>query len=721
MGKKGEGSIVQKISVAFGAVAVVGLLLAVCFFPMIDANESSADGNSSMDGYYATLDLSEQKDTYMFVMGYEAFPQGRGVATIGIKGITAEATFVLDNSCIKSLTYNSASDAGDYKAFTLKGYASSEDGKKENYLNQTCSISVVDGNKTYSVNVFLSDGSVPVPGTDPEPVVCDYVVSGTPSNPDVWVPHTFNSNNNSNDFSIKYSNTLIDSAKSYTVSDVKVLVEGREVGMSSATVRSPVSGADYVVIDFNGWVSYSDSNGRSYPLEISVMLVSGESAVEFSVFLGNNKYWNEMDTTSAVKPTMRLFFNENARFENTELIMLNGISSVSAIQYNIPGITITCDEDGSQSNGGLSLLRVVADWNNVINNIYEVTVVSGSTSYSFDLYVNKCSVQPSTAYDYDFVGVTTTDHGRIDWNIGEKDSLTIRAQIPSMTSGMSITGMLMIGTDVRALSEFIDYEIVDSNVEEKYVVFTLYNKSLSIPSDNYRITLTQGNTGAGGTIDLNVIVEYDNITTIDNEGRCTISDWNITDVDTLRVRINGLSERSQDIRVMPEVYKDGQRVSDYSSLFSLYSVYFSEGYILVSVDQADALSEGSYKFVFKDYNNTFNYELSFDVVETSNTPDGADYSLTCVASQNGANTRLTTSIQKNNSALDLSDAKLLVIAKYQGGIVVNFYTSPSIVNGVGSDVIEVSTLNLREVIIEIVNGFQQGNPEYFGYCSYTVS
>jgi hypothetical protein len=371
-------------------------------------------------------------------------------------------------------------------------------------------------------------------------------------------------------------------------------------------------------------------------------------------------------------------------------------------------------ESSSISNGGFSLLRVIVDWNQVVNGIYPVTVNPGPSAFSFNLDVNKCSMQPSDEYDYSFVGVTTIDHGKVDWNADEKDQLTIKAQLPRMASSVSITGMLTVGTMVYPLADFVDYEVIQNNVEEKYVIFTLSNKSLSISSDKYRISL-----GNVGTIDLNVILDYGKVTTVDSEGCCSVPDWNKSDEDTMRVRINGLPELSQDIRVIPSVFKDGVRVTDYSAMLTMYAVYFREGYILLSVDSGSELAEGSYRFEFTNAGN--NYDLEFNVVDgNGGSGNTADYSMNCEARQNGANTHLTVSIQKGISGTDLSDVKLLVIAKYQGGIVVNFYTSPTMENGVGTDHIEVTTMNLKEVIVELVDGFQNGNPEYYGVCSYSI-
>ena len=101
-------------------------------------------------------------------------------------------------------------------------------------------------------------------------------------------------------------------------------------------------------------------------------------------------------------------------------------------------------------------------------------------------------------------------------------------------------------------------------------------------------------------------------------------------------------------------------------------------------------------------------------------PTDEGYVLKYNVTQVDANTRLNLNITKTDSAPVLTDAKLLVIVKYQGGVVINVYSNPQLVNGCGEDVIEVSSLNLTEVFVEVVDGFQHGSPVFYGYCVYQV-
>ena len=99
-------------------------------------------------------------------------------------------------------------------------------------------------------------------------------------------------------------------------------------------------------------------------------------------------------------------------------------------------------------------------------------------------------------------------------------------------------------------------------------------------------------------------------------------------------------------------------------------------------------------------------------------PADGSYVLEYEATKVNANIRLDLTITKTETAPALTDAKLLVIVKYQGGIVVNVYSSPQLTNGCGKDVIEVSALNVTEVIVEMVDGFQHDTPVFYGYCVY---
>ena len=675
--------------------------------------------------YYATLDLSVQKDSYVFAIPYENFPAGKGATpvTVGIKGVsgtgTAFTSTVESNQAINlgAIVYASDSDQGDYKAFNMRSANSTS---KAEWLNKSFPMTITDGGNTYNVSVFLYDGKVAIPGTDPEPepepVVCDYEVSGTTTCSDVWVPHTF-ATNRIQQFSIKYTNELIDSTKVYSVDSIKVLFGGNSTILASAEVRNSVTGTDYVVIDYNGYVSSHDNDtGEDYPAEIRVRLISNESdVVEFSVFIASPKYWTEVDVTSIENETVEFFYGDSPNMR----VMLKGFSSVDEIRYDIPGVVVSKVDDGSIINGGVALIRFAVDWDNVVNGKYAITVNSSSSEYVFYIDVNRCFNLSTTEYDYYFVGVTNRDHGKMEWNVDEKDSLIVKAQFPRLTGDPTISATLAIGTNLYDMRDFVDFEVLEKNVDEKYLVFRMSNKALSIPSSLYTLAVLSGTSGAGGMIDLEVVIGgYDTVVTLDNNQCGVAPDWNLSDNDSMKVKITGLPELDADTRIVPTLYKDGVRISDYSSYLTLYSVYFRAGYILLSVNAGSELDEGSYKFVFTKGGN--NYELSFLAVTGDAGDINAEYTLQCTAEQNEANTHLTVNIQKGATGSSLTEAKLLVIVKYQGGIVVNFYTTPQIAGSTGIDHIEVSTLNLIQVVIELVDGFQTGNPVYYGACSYSV-
>ena len=113
--------------------------------------------------------------------------------------------------------------------------------------------------------------------------------------------------------------------------------------------------------------------------------------------------------------------------------------------------------------------------------------------------------------------------------------------------------------------------------------------------------------------------------------------------------------------------------------------------------------------------------LTLNIVEHAPSPqEDREYVLEYEYKSVGANTHLDVNITKTSGAHTLEQAKLLVIAKYEGGIVINVYTSPILNNGCGTDVVEVSSFQLVEVILELVDGFQSSTPIFYGSCVYRV-
>lgn len=96
-----------------------------------------------------------------------------------------------------------------------------------------------------------------------------------------------------------------------------------------------------------------------------------------------------------------------------------------------------------------------------------------------------------------------------------------------------------------------------------------------------------------------------------------------------------------------------------------------------------------------------------------------DYYLSCTeATGFGGNTVLDIDIKASDTARNLDDPRLFVIAKYDDHKVLNAYCS---VDLTGTARIAVSSQGLVEVIVELVNGISSGLPDYCGVCQYIPS
>lgn len=96
-----------------------------------------------------------------------------------------------------------------------------------------------------------------------------------------------------------------------------------------------------------------------------------------------------------------------------------------------------------------------------------------------------------------------------------------------------------------------------------------------------------------------------------------------------------------------------------------------------------------------------------------------DYYLSCTeATGFGGNTVLDIDIKASDTARNLDDPRLFVIAKYDDHKVLNAYCS---VDLTGTARIAVSSQGLVEVIVELVDGISSGLPDYCGVCQYIHS
>lgn len=96
-----------------------------------------------------------------------------------------------------------------------------------------------------------------------------------------------------------------------------------------------------------------------------------------------------------------------------------------------------------------------------------------------------------------------------------------------------------------------------------------------------------------------------------------------------------------------------------------------------------------------------------------------DYYLSCTeATGFGGNTVLDIGIKASDTARNLDDPRLFVIAKYDDHKVLNAYCSVDLTETAR---IAVSSQGLVEVIVELVDGISSGLPDYCGVCQYIPS
>ena len=190
-----------------------------------------------------------------------------------------------------------------------------------------------------------------------------------------------------------------------------------------------------------------------------------------------------------------------------------------------------------------------------------------------------------------------------------------------------------------------------------------------------------------------------------------VVEWDIDSKASVLIKVQ-IPQMESDLRVSASC-------SDYDDLTNIVEVNVkessvSEKYVVLELNNKSLIAKNTLAVSFGSIG-----KLIVNVVQSNSGSQYSDaYALGCSAMQVNANTHLDITITKSDSAPLLDNAKLLVIAKYDGGIVINVYTTPVLANGCGTDVIEVSTLKLKEVIIELVDGFQQSNPIFYGYCVY---
>ena len=99
-------------------------------------------------------------------------------------------------------------------------------------------------------------------------------------------------------------------------------------------------------------------------------------------------------------------------------------------------------------------------------------------------------------------------------------------------------------------------------------------------------------------------------------------------------------------------------------------------------------------------------------------PTSVHYVLSETSTQSNGKTDIDVYINRDIGDKDLKDARLLIIANYDGGIFVNVYSIPSLKDGVGKERVTVSSQGLVSVTVQIVSGISDGLFCWYGECTY---
>ena len=99
-------------------------------------------------------------------------------------------------------------------------------------------------------------------------------------------------------------------------------------------------------------------------------------------------------------------------------------------------------------------------------------------------------------------------------------------------------------------------------------------------------------------------------------------------------------------------------------------------------------------------------------------PTSIHYNTSEVAHQSDGRVDIDVYLNRDVGNKDLNDARLLVIANYDGGIFVNVYSVPSLSDGIGKERITVSSQGLVSVTVQVVSGIPNGAFCWYGECTY---
>ena len=623
-------------------------------------------------------------------------------STILVRGLSSNATSQLS---IGSMEYSAYpvqyGRSGQEPILTLESKFGSFYKLTVNEMG-ACDGTFTDGDDTHTFRISMIEHDI-----------YDAHVIGTAQNPNVMTDIIL-PGNQSLSYTFKYSNPLLSAIQKDVVSK-HLFPDGDTSVYADKGYYLTVSESeddDSILITVNTGLS------KNHLYRICLALGTEEDSYSFMVMFATTGYYTAViDSSSAVPAVVEI----NADKLACDYVLLKGLNQDSVLSCDAPGVEITVVKEDNTVYGDFLYLKIVKDNTKTTNEVYDVAVGSGESSYTFSMAVHTfVCLSDVNGFDYEIYSLMRTNTANISWNLGEKDSLLIKVHLPDASSdNVSVNGSYILDPHATIGYQWdqVEFEVREYSLEQRYVIFcvtALENKAMH--DGAYMITIRDGGTSA--KVIHVAVTNHVDVTVSFVSGAATLKDiWDVVTNERLTVGLDGMSEGKSGM-IGAKLYKDGTEIPDYSGMLSISCRCYDDGHASLMMIALEGIQEGLYKVSLPLANDDV-YELTFSIVKGAVTPSpsGTAYLLEHQTEIRGSNVRLTLDIEKT-SGEELEDARLLVIAKYQGGIVVNFYSKPSLVNGNGTDVIEVSQQNLVQVVVEMVDGFQAGNPVYYGWASY---
>ena len=529
----------------------------------------------------------------------------------------------------------------------------------------------------------------------------------------------------SSSFTIKYSNPGFSTSNTYTVSQIQCQKSSSQTTDFSATVDVPTADANYMVIHVT---PSSLSSASLYKINVQGLNGNGISGTAIVInFVTAGYYIGTVDLSSSSTQSVTV----DADAAGTKYMRITGTEMDAAPTItDLPeGVTFTAATGATATlmlNSNMMRYAVGVNKEVAQNGTYHVTATVGTQSYQFDLVVtNAVSPAPVVPTFDQEITTTESDKGSIYWDLHLNGTIRVKINVPEVGDTVidSIQMTYNSGSGTSFDNSNVVLKLVQFNADEEYVVVELQNKSItsSTSTNNVRNLYLRSSSMTTPWNSIPVrIVGYDTTASVISSERVQLQDWVVEEDDDYRIYVSTSTNLEQDQTISCSLKIDGVNQDLQSVITADVRYYSAGGYLSVSLAPANDIVSGRYELSVPLGGTT--YSLVFDVVSGSVYVDNSrDYIVSIDVNDTlstATTLRLDLNIESTQNAAQLSDMRLLFVAKYSGGYVFNFYSKPEMVGGTGVDAIVLTSTNLVSVIVEVVDGFQSGNPIYYGFSSY---